>query len=107
MRLASTPMICLMSVLSPKRSSNSRTQKTSVRRRARALEINFQRGVKWEPKRLILHFAHRIEASANLVLRSKPHEHRRWLDHTATYTYFKKEMWTNSLWSGRSRGPAA
>jgi hypothetical protein len=27
------------------------------------------------------------------VLLSKPHEYRRWLDHTATYTDFKKEMW--------------
>jgi hypothetical protein len=27
------------------------------------------------------------------VLLSKPHEYSCWLDHTASYTDFKKEMW--------------
>jgi len=38
-------------------------------------------------------FTHWVEASANLVALSKPHECWRWLDHTATYIDFKKEMW--------------
>jgi hypothetical protein len=32
-------------------------------------------------------------------LLSKPHEYWRWLDHTTTYTDFKKEMWVN-FWGG-------
>jgi type III restriction enzyme len=31
------------------------------------------------------------------VLLSKPHEYSCWLDHTASYTDFKKEMWVKSL----------
>jgi nitrate/nitrite transporter NarK len=30
-------------------------------------------------------------------LLSKPHEYWRWLDHTATYSEFKKEMWAEAL----------
>jgi hypothetical protein len=29
-------------------------------------------------------------------LLSKPYEYWHWLDHTATYSEFKKEMWANS-----------
>ena len=29
----------------------------------------------------------------NLAMRSEPHEYWRWLDHTITYTDFKKKMW--------------
>jgi hypothetical protein len=34
-------------------------------------------------------------------LRSKPHEYWRPLDHTITYTIFKKKMWANTLHSVR------
>src|ERR1035441_9390346 len=36
-------------------------------------------------------------ASVEFVLLSKPHEYWRWLDHTATYSEFKKEMWDHTL----------
>src|SRR5260370_25627356 len=32
-------------------------------------------------------------ASVEFVLLSKPHEYWRWVDHTTTYSEFKKEMW--------------
>jgi hypothetical protein len=50
------------------------------------------KSVERELKRLILCFTHWIEASTLSRLRSKPHEYWRWLDHTITYTIFKKEM---------------
>jgi len=48
-----------------------------------------------ELKRLVLLLTHWVEASAEFVLLSKPHEYWRWFDHTATYTDFKKEMWVH------------
>jgi hypothetical protein len=61
------------------------------------LEIDFQRGVERELKRLILLFTHWVQASGASVAPSKPHGYWRWLDHTITYLNFKKEMWVNSL----------
>jgi hypothetical protein len=55
-------------------------KQTTVVSDARSLEINFQRGVERELKGLILCFTHWAEASANLVLRPKPHQYWRWLD---------------------------
>jgi len=52
-------------------------KQTTVGSDARTLEINFQRGVERELKGLILCFTHWVKASANLVLRSKPHEYWR------------------------------
>jgi hypothetical protein len=43
---------------------------------------------------------HWVEASAEFVLLSKPHEYWRLLDHTATYTDFKKEMWDEAFKAG-------
>jgi hypothetical protein len=71
-------------------------KQTTVGRDARALEINLQRGVERELKRLILCFTHWIEASTKSELRSKPHEYWRCLDHKVTYAIFKREMWANS-----------
>jgi hypothetical protein len=62
------------------------------------LEIDLQRGVEGELKGLILLLTHWVRASAEFVLISKPHEYWCWLDHTATCTNFKKEMWVCSSW---------
>ena len=70
-------------------------KQTAVGGDTRTLETNFQTGGKRELKALILCFVHRAEVSANLVLRSNPHEYWRWLDHTATYADFKKECGLN------------
>jgi hypothetical protein len=61
------------------------------------LEIDFQRGVEGELKWLFLGLTHWVEASEESGLLSKPHEYRRWLDHTISYTKFKTEMWANRL----------
>ena len=68
-------------------------QQTIVGSDARALEIDSQRRVERELKGLILFLTHWVEASEEFVLPSQPHKYWRWLDHTTTYTEFKKEMW--------------
>jgi hypothetical protein len=59
------------------------------------LEIDLQRGVEGELKRLILLFTHWVQASDVSITPSQPHGYWRWLDHTITYLNFKKEMWAN------------
>jgi hypothetical protein len=67
-------------------------EQATVGRHSRSLQIDFQRGVEGELKRLILLFTHWVQASGASVAPSKPHGYWRWLDHTITYLNFKKEM---------------
>src|SRR5450759_5165166 len=68
-------------------------QQAAVGSNPRSLEIDSQRGIRRELKRLVLLLTHWVEASAEFVLLSKPHGCWRWFYHTATHTDFKKEMW--------------
>jgi hypothetical protein len=89
-------MFLEVSALNSRRSSNSRTSSRPPSD-ARALEIDSQRRVERELKGLVLFLTHWVEASEEFVLPSQPHEYWRWLDHTATYTDFKKEMRDESV----------
>jgi len=44
-----------------------------------------------------LFLTHWVEASEEFALPSQPHEYWRWLDHTTTYSEFKKEMWVKKI----------
>jgi hypothetical protein len=68
-------------------------QQATVGSDQRSLEIDSPRRVERELKGLVLLLTYWVEASAEFVLLSKLHKYWRWLDHTATYTDFKKEMW--------------
>ena len=48
-----------------------------------------------------------MQASGVSVARSKPHGYWRWLDHTITYTEFKKEMWAYIHEDARAAGRRA
>jgi hypothetical protein len=58
-----------------------------------SLEIQIQSGVEEELKQLVWLFTQWLQASEVSLAPSKPHEYRRWLDHTITYLSFKKKMW--------------
>src|SRR5450756_1555905 len=65
------------------------------RAREQFLDVPQQVVVRGKPNR-VFHpalFQRFVDLRAEFVLLSKPHEYWRWLDHTTTYTEFKKEMW--------------
>jgi hypothetical protein len=70
--------------------TRSTPQQAAVGSDARALEINFQTGIKGELEGLILCLTHWVEASAKSILVSEPHEYWRWQNHKPTLCPFKK-----------------